>query len=182
MEAPSLSACVSIFCAETKMIEATMTVWRQETVTQIFAFWNGAAFMCNLCVWWLQVRRLSPLPTLCQEKRQSTCRTIKPTAQIYVGQNSSPSLCQVLRSSMGMLDSWSCIYRAVRRTRQIAEQGNHRLTTELLSISYSYVTLEWLIRSFTELVTLLKSWARSILNWGRPKVNQVWNMWIRQPE
>lgn len=38
-------------------------------------------------------------------ERQSTCRTIKLTAQIYVGQNTSPSLCQVLKSSMGMLGS-----------------------------------------------------------------------------
>lgn len=73
-----------------------------------------------------------------QGERQSTCRTIKLTAQIYVGQNTSPSLWQVCSLP------WACLVpEAVRRTRQMAEQGNHRVTIELLSIADSYVTLEW---------------------------------------
>lgn len=37
------------------------------------------------------------------EERQSTCRTIKLTAQLYAGQKTPPSLFQVLQSAMDFL-------------------------------------------------------------------------------
>lgn len=60
-----------------------------------------------------------------QGERQSTCRTIKLTAQIYVGQNTSPSLWQVLQSSMGMLGSWSS-EEDKTNGRTGKPQGHHR--------------------------------------------------------
>lgn len=143
VEAPSLSVWGSVFCAEMKMVEATVTVWRQETVTQIFAFWNRAAFMCNLCVWWLQVRSVSLLRTLCQEKGRAHAGLLSSLLKFMLDRT------HLLASARFWSLPWVClvpeaVYGAVRRIRQMAEQGNHSVTTEFLSIADSYVTLEWL--------------------------------------